>query len=148
MLYVSVDKIITNEEFNVYRKDNSKTIDAEIFLTDIRKRSSKQNDIMHCLFREIAVWSCGYETPKEELEYKKYMKKQYSDKPFKTSEMTVAEASDFIAFIIDASWYSCVVGLLSTQKAQKIYLRTKKYIDRIAGSVLGILGLKLALDRA
>jgi len=52
-----------------------------------------------------------------------------------------------IAFIIDVSWYSCVVGLLSTQKAQKIYLRTKKYIDRIAGSVLGILGLKLALDR-
>lgn len=53
-----------------------------------------------------------------------------------------------IAFIIDVSWYSCVVGLLSTQKAQKIYLRTKKYIDRVAGSVLGALGLKLALDRA
>jgi len=53
-----------------------------------------------------------------------------------------------IAFIIDVSWYSCVVGLLSTQKAQKIYLRTKKYIDRVAGSVLGVLGLKLALDRA
>ncbi len=53
-----------------------------------------------------------------------------------------------IAFIIDVSWYSCVVGLLSTQKAQKLYLRSKKYIDRIAGSVLGVLGLKLALDRA
>ena len=53
-----------------------------------------------------------------------------------------------IAFIIDVSWYSCVVGLLSTQKAQKIYLRSKKYIDRVAGSVLGALGLKLALDRA
>ena len=53
-----------------------------------------------------------------------------------------------IAFIIDVSWYSCVVGLLSTQKAQKFYLRSKKYIDRIAGSVLGALGLKLALDRA
>lgn len=101
MLYVSVDKIITDEEFNLYRKDNSKTIDAEIFLTDIRKRSSKQNDIMHCLFREIAVWSCGYETPKEELEYKNYMKQQYSDKPFKTSKMTVTEATDFIAFIIE-----------------------------------------------
>ncbi|MCR1811724.1 LysE family translocator [Sulfurospirillum sp. hDNRA2] len=53
-----------------------------------------------------------------------------------------------IAFIIDVSWYSCVVGLLSTQKAQKIYLRTKKYIDRLAGSALGVLGFKLALDRA
>jgi threonine/homoserine/homoserine lactone efflux protein len=51
------------------------------------------------------------------------------------------------AFIIDVSWYSCVVGLLSTQKAQKLYLRSKKYIDRVAGSVLGALGLKLALDR-
>ena len=53
-----------------------------------------------------------------------------------------------LAFIIDASWYSCVVGLLSMQKTQKVYLRSKKYIDRIAGSVLGALGLKLALDRA
>ncbi|MDD3343850.1 MAG: LysE family translocator [Sulfurospirillaceae bacterium] len=53
-----------------------------------------------------------------------------------------------MAFIIDVSWYAFVVGLLSTQKAQKLYLHSKKYIDRVAGSVLGALGLKLALDRA
>ena len=53
-----------------------------------------------------------------------------------------------MAFMIDVSWYALVVGLLSTQKAQKAYLRSKKYIDRIAGSVLGVLGLKLALERS
>ena len=52
-----------------------------------------------------------------------------------------------LAFFIDVAWYAFVVGLLSTQKAQKVYLHSKKHIDRLAGSVLGILGLKLALDR-
>ncbi len=32
--------------------------------------------------------------------------------------------------------------------AQKVYLQFEKYIDRVAGSVLGGLGLKLATDRA
>lgn len=53
-----------------------------------------------------------------------------------------------IAFFADVLWYSLVVVLLSTQKAQQIYLHFKKYIDRVAGSVLGALGVKLALDRA
>lgn len=53
-----------------------------------------------------------------------------------------------IAFWADVLWYSLVVVMLSTKKAQAIYLRFKKYIDRVAGSVLGALGIKLALDRA
>ena len=51
-----------------------------------------------------------------------------------------------IAFFIDAIWYCLVVVLLSTQKSQKIYLRFKKYIDRVAGTLLAALGIKLALD--
>ena len=45
-------------------------------------------------------------------------------------------------------WQQClVVVLLSTNGAQRVYLRFKKYIDRVAGSVLGTLDLKLAVDR-
>lgn len=51
-----------------------------------------------------------------------------------------------VAFFIDALWYCTVVLLLSTKKSQKVYLRFKKYIDRIAGTLLAGLGLKLALD--
>lgn len=51
-----------------------------------------------------------------------------------------------IAFSIDAIWYSMVVFLLSTKKSQKIYLRFKKYIDRVAGTLLAALGIKIAFD--
>jgi len=53
-----------------------------------------------------------------------------------------------VAFLADLIWYSLVVVLLSTEKAQKVYLQFKKYIDCVAGSVLGALGLKLAIERA
>ena len=53
-----------------------------------------------------------------------------------------------VAFFADLIWYSLVVVLLSTNKAQKVYLQFKKYIDCVAGSVLGALGLKLAIERA
>ena len=50
------------------------------------------------------------------------------------------------AFFIDAIWYTLVVLLLSTNKSQKVYLKFKIYIDRIAGTLLAGLGLKLLLD--
>lgn len=101
MVYASIDKIITEQEFLKYRNVNTGYIDVDLAFFDKNQRTQEQNKIMHCLFREIAVWSCGYDTPKEELEYKNYMKQQYSEKPFKTSKMTVTEATDFIAFIIE-----------------------------------------------
>ena len=51
-----------------------------------------------------------------------------------------------IAFSIDAIWYSMVVILLSTKKSQKIYLQFKKYIDRVAGTLLAALGIKISFD--
>lgn len=51
-----------------------------------------------------------------------------------------------IAFFIDAIWYCLVVFLLSTKKSQKIYLQFKKYIDRVAGTLLAALGIKLAIE--
>ena len=52
----------------------------------------------------------------------------------------------FLAFFIDVVWYCGIVFLLSTPKSQKIYLKFKKYIDRIAGTILAALGLKLVMD--
>ncbi len=51
-----------------------------------------------------------------------------------------------LAFSIDAIWYCTVVLLLSTNKSQKLYLKFKKYIDRVGGTLLAGLGLKLAID--
>lgn len=51
-----------------------------------------------------------------------------------------------LVFFIDAIWYSIVILLLSTNKSQKVYLKFKKYIDRIAGTLLAGLGIRLAID--
>jgi threonine/homoserine/homoserine lactone efflux protein len=51
-----------------------------------------------------------------------------------------------IAFFIDAIWYCLVVLLLSRKKSQKIYLQFKKYIDRVAGTLLAAVGIKLATE--
>lgn len=51
-----------------------------------------------------------------------------------------------ISFIIDAGWYSLVTIALSTERSRNVYLRFKTAIDRVAGSVMTLLGLKLLLS--
>ncbi|KAA8727690.1 MAG: LysE family transporter [Ewingella americana] len=51
-----------------------------------------------------------------------------------------------VSFIIDAGWYSFVAYVLSVEKSQKAYIRFKTVIDRVAGTVLMLLGLKLILS--
>lgn len=51
-----------------------------------------------------------------------------------------------LAFTGDVAWYSLVVLLLSTKRAQYTYLRFKQHIDRLAGGLLGLLGIKLVID--
>jgi len=51
-----------------------------------------------------------------------------------------------LAFVIDFSWYAIVAVVLSTPKAQTGYARFKKYINRVAGGVMGLMGLKLVTD--
>ena len=48
-----------------------------------------------------------------------------------------------ICFMIDAGWYSCVAMLLSSEKPRTMYLKAKTGVDRVAGSIVSILGLKL-----
>ncbi|WP_300001535.1 LysE family translocator [uncultured Cedecea sp.] len=52
-------------------------------------------------------------------------------------------ALPLISFIIDAGWYSLVTVALSTERSRNVYIRFKTAIDRVAGSVMALLGLKL-----
>lgn len=48
-----------------------------------------------------------------------------------------------VVFFIEAGWYSLVAVLLSSSSPRALYLRYKSWVDRAAGSVMGLLGLRL-----
>lgn len=50
-----------------------------------------------------------------------------------------------IVFFIEAGWYATVVLALSSKNPRNAYLRHKAWIDRVAGSVMAVLGLKLII---
>ncbi len=52
-----------------------------------------------------------------------------------------------MAFIIDAGWYTIVAILLTTPKAQKLYIKFKKSINKVASGVMGLMGLKLVFNQ-
>jgi threonine/homoserine/homoserine lactone efflux protein len=51
-----------------------------------------------------------------------------------------------IAFFIDTGWYSIVSITLSTKKAQKAYDKYQTYINLLSGSIMGLIGIKLAIS--
>ncbi|HND61133.1 MAG TPA: LysE family transporter [Opitutaceae bacterium] len=50
-----------------------------------------------------------------------------------------------LVFAIEMGWYALVALALSATAPRQAYLRSKVVIDRFAGTVLGLLGLKLLL---
>lgn len=52
-----------------------------------------------------------------------------------------------MAFVIDAGWYALVSVMLSTPKAQGVYLRFKKVITRVASGLMAVLGVKLIFNQ-
>ena len=52
----------------------------------------------------------------------------------------------FMVFLIEALWYCTVALLLSSSAPQMMYLQSKFWIDRIAGTVMGLLGIKLIVS--
>jgi threonine/homoserine/homoserine lactone efflux protein len=46
-------------------------------------------------------------------------------------------------FVIEAGWYAIVALLLSARAPRAAYLRYKRWIDRAAGGVMAVLGLRL-----
>ena len=51
-----------------------------------------------------------------------------------------------ILFLVEAGWYALVALLLSSSRPQQAYLSYKAWIDRIAGVVMFVLGIKLIKD--
>ena len=53
-----------------------------------------------------------------------------------------------LIFVVEAGWYAVVALLFSAARPRAAYLRSKRWIDRLAGSVLGVLGVRLIVDAA
>jgi threonine/homoserine/homoserine lactone efflux protein len=51
-----------------------------------------------------------------------------------------------LVFVMETSWYALVAFALSAPAPRAAYLRGKRIIDRVAGGVLAVLGLKLMLS--
>ncbi|MDP9810177.1 threonine/homoserine/homoserine lactone efflux protein [Rhizobium tibeticum] len=51
-----------------------------------------------------------------------------------------------LLFCNEFVWYAIVAFALSSSRPRSIYLRTKRWIDRAAGAVVGALGMKLMIE--
>jgi threonine/homoserine/homoserine lactone efflux protein len=48
-----------------------------------------------------------------------------------------------LIFLIEAGWYAVVALALSSERSRGVYLRSKSWIDRVAGTIMIALGLRL-----
>lgn len=62
--------------------------------------------------------------------------------------MLAIVALPFLLFLIEGGWYSAVALAFSTARPRAAYLRSKSWIDRIAGAVMAGLGLRLIFGSA
>jgi threonine efflux protein len=53
-----------------------------------------------------------------------------------------------LILLIEAGWYAIVALAFSADRPRAAYLRSKHRVDRLAGSVIGVLGARLILDAA
>jgi threonine/homoserine/homoserine lactone efflux protein len=51
-----------------------------------------------------------------------------------------------LIFLIETSWYAVVAVLFSAERPRAAYLRSKTWIDRLAGAVMGLLGARLIAE--
>jgi threonine/homoserine/homoserine lactone efflux protein len=51
-----------------------------------------------------------------------------------------------LILLVEAGWYAVVAVAFSSARPRAAYLRSKRWIDRLAGSVLGALGVRLIMD--
>ncbi len=56
---------------------------------------------------------------------------------------TLGVATILVVFSIETSWYALVALGLSSNGPRNAYLQYKAWVDRIAGGVMGLLGIKL-----
>lgn len=51
-----------------------------------------------------------------------------------------------LIFVIETAWYAVVAVAFSADGSRSLYLRSKTWIDRSAGAVLGLLGARLMVE--
>jgi threonine/homoserine/homoserine lactone efflux protein len=51
-----------------------------------------------------------------------------------------------VVFAVEAGWYAVVALAFSSSRPRSLYLRSKTWIDRTAGAVMGALGLRLVAE--
>lgn len=51
-----------------------------------------------------------------------------------------------LIFVVEAGWYTVVAFALSAGRPRTAYLRSKTWIDRTAGTIMGILGVRLLTE--
>ena len=49
-------------------------------------------------------------------------------------------------FLIECGWYTIVACTFSADRPRAAYLRSKRWVDRLAGSVIGLLGIRLIVE--
>lgn len=59
---------------------------------------------------------------------------------------SLAVSTVLVIFLIEAGWYTLVALVLSSSQPRAAYLRFKSWIDRSAGAVMSVLGVKLILS--
>lgn len=60
-----------------------------------------------------------------------------------TISLTVETMLPILVFLVEIGWYCVVALLLSSTGPRSVYLRSKVWIDRVAGGAMGLLGAKL-----
>lgn len=60
--------------------------------------------------------------------------------------ISLAVSTVLVIFLIEAGWYTLVALVLSSSQPRAAYLRFKSWIDRSAGAVMSLLGVKLILS--
>lgn len=51
-----------------------------------------------------------------------------------------------LIFCVEAGWYAAVALVFSARRPRAVYLASKGWIDRLAGTVMAALGLRLVID--
>lgn len=64
----------------------------------------------------------------------------------KSPSLALTVALPLSVFVLEASWYLVVAFALSAPKPRDTYIKAKATIDRTAGAILGVLGVKVLLS--
>lgn len=63
-----------------------------------------------------------------------------------TVPLTVEIVLPLLVLLVEIGWYCVVALLLSSAAPRSAYIRSKVWIDRVAGGVMGLLGIKLIVS--